>query len=87
MQRGSAKKIHEVEGPGVRKQWTERSREPFLALHLSPPQKKCLRHQHSGSQGFLLLIKISKEAVNRQLRKFKVITFPQSSLSLFLIPR
>lgn len=84
---GLGRKIHEEEGPGVREQWAERSREPFLALYLSPPPPKSLRHQHSGSQGFLLLIKISKEAVNHQLGKFKVITFPQSSFSLFLIPR
>lgn len=36
---GLGRKIHE-EGPGVREQWAERSREPFLALYLSPPPKK-----------------------------------------------
>lgn len=37
---GLGRKIHEEDGPGVREEWAERSREPFLALYLSPPPKK-----------------------------------------------
>lgn len=41
--------------------------------------KGSLRDQPSTSQGFLLLIKISNEAVNDRLGKFKAIIFRQSS--------